>query len=278
MSFTELMRGRTGALAPAGRGLAAPRWAAMAALFLLSPILALAAVRHENFEKTVPAAGIQTIRVQNVNGDVAVVAGSGDTIRIEAEKTARGGDADEILRDLEIRVRTVGDKLEIETVNPKKKKLFGFIDLGSSNCCSVRYAIQVPLNRGLAIETVNGAIDVASVEGKIHVETVNGSIALSGVRGEVVATTVNGSVSVVRVDGLAATKVETVNGNVEVAIDKASSSFAYEFETVNGRIESDFPLSVGGKYGPKNAHGQVGAGGVSIAAESVNGSIRLRSR
>jgi DUF4097 and DUF4098 domain-containing protein YvlB len=70
--------------------------------------------------------------------------------------------------------------------------------------------------------------------------------------------------------------VETVNGSVDVAFDRASS-IRYDLETVNGRIEGDFALAVEGKYGPKEARGTYNGGAESLRCETVNGSIRLKT-
>jgi hypothetical protein len=255
-----------------GRG----RTVLAALAFLLVPVFARGA-SQEVFEQNVPAAGIRTVYVGNVNGDVVVSAGPGDSVQIHAEKSARGGRADEWLKKLEIKVKTEGGRLSIETIHPKRKKLLGLFEVENSSCCTVRYAIRVPADRGVEVETVNGSIDISSLGASIRAETVNGSIALSGVRGQVDASTVNGSVAVTRVGGNAPVRLETVNGNVEIALER-SAGFSYELETVNGRIESDFPLSVEGKFGPKSARGTVGSGETQLAAESVNGSIRLRGK
>src|SRR5437899_929890 len=44
----------------------------------------------------------------------------------------------------------------------------------------------------------------------------------------------------------------------------------------NGDIETDFPLMVTGRLGPRSLHGTIGSGGRRLALETVNGSIRLR--
>ena len=46
--------------------------------------------------------------------------------------------------------------------------------------------------------------------------------------------------------------------------------------TVNGSIESDFPITVSGRMNPRELHGQIGQGGRSLDVETVNGSIRVR--
>jgi DUF4097 and DUF4098 domain-containing protein YvlB len=91
------------------------------------------------------------------------------------------------------------------------------------------------------------------------------------------ATTVNGSVRLAFKGPLRKSRVETVNGSIDVAFAKASSVH-YNLETVNGGIEGeDMDLSVEGKYGPKEARGKYNGGSESLHCATVNGTIRLRT-
>ena len=46
-------------------------------------------------------------------------------------------------------------------------------------------------------------------------------------------------------------------------------------ETVHGSITSDFPVTLRGKFGPKEISGKIGKGGHELRLATVNGSIRL---
>jgi DUF4097 and DUF4098 domain-containing protein YvlB len=45
--------------------------------------------------------------------------------------------------------------------------------------------------------------------------------------------------------------------------------------TVNGGIESEFPLTVQGKFGPRSITGTIGKGGRRLELNTVNGGITL---
>ena len=48
--------------------------------------------------------------------------------------------------------------------------------------------------------------------------------------------------------------------------------------TVDGEIESDFPVTVQGRWGPQTLHGDIGTGrGPSLELSSVDGAIHLLS-
>jgi DUF4097 and DUF4098 domain-containing protein YvlB len=66
-----------------------------------------------------------------------------------------------------------------------------------------------------------------------------------------------------------------VNGGITIYLPSDFSA-EVEAQTVNGDIETDFPLTVSGRFGMRRIRGTIGAGGRRIELETVNGSIRLR--
>lgn len=254
------------------------RRAAMALLALASLLIALPAFggSEEVFEKAFSMDGVSRVSVENVNGRVEAVAWERPYLRVKAVKTARGGSPEEILKQTEIRIRKVGDRIEVVTVNPQRRRLFGFLDWGN-RLATVDYEIHVPASADVKVETTNGRVQANGFARGLSAEAVNGSIELWDIECPVKATTVNGSLRLGFKGSLRRTHLETVNGNVEVSFDK-SSSVRYELETVNGRIEGDFALSVEGKFGPKEARGSYNGGGENLRVETVNGSIRLKAQ
>jgi carbonic anhydrase len=71
-------------------------------------------------------------------------------------------------------------------------------------------------------------------------------------------------------------RVETVNGSIDVAFDR-SPSIRYDLETVDGHHEGDFDMPVEGKFGPKEARGSYNGGAETLHCETVNGTIRLKT-
>jgi DUF4097 and DUF4098 domain-containing protein YvlB len=244
----------------------------LASLFLVA---ATAAAGEQVFEKAYSMEGVSRVSVENVNGKIEAFAWDRPYLRVRAVKTAHGGRSDETLRLTEIRVRKSGDEIQLETVNPRRRRLFGFLDFGWRNA-HVDYEIHMPALAQARLETCNGRVIATGLGNSIACDAVNGSIELRDVFGPVRATTVNGSVRIVFRGPLKESRVETVNGSVDVAFDRASS-IRYTLETVNGRIEGDFDLAVEGKYGPKEARGSYNGGAESLRCETVNGSIRLKT-
>jgi Putative adhesin len=249
--------------------------AAIALAVLLASLPAKAG-NDEVFEKAFSMEGVSKVSVENVNGRVEAIAWDRPYLRVKAMKTARSGNAEETLRQTEIRIRKVGDRIEIVTINPQRRRLFGFLDWGN-RLATVDYELHIPAATEVRVETCNGRVEAVGFGKGLSAEAVNGSIELKDIECPVRATTVNGSLRVAFKGNLKKSSLETVNGNVDVAFDK-KSSVRYELETVNGRIEGDFDLSVEGKFGPKEARGSYNGGGENLRIETVNGSIRLKTQ
>lgn len=246
------------------------------AVLLLLPAGVVAAGQDEVFEKAFSMEGVSRISVQNVNGRIEAIAWDRPYLKIRAVKTATGSRAEETLRLTEIRVRKVGDEIRLETVNPRRHHLFGFLDFGSRNA-RVDYDLRFPAATAARLETTNGQVQASGFDSPLSCDVVNGSIELTGVGGPVRANTVNGGLRIAFRGPLKKSELETVNGSVEVAFDR-SSSVRYDLQTVNGRIEGDIDLAVEGRHGPKEARGSYNGGNESLHCETINGSIRLKTR
>ena len=221
--------------------------------------------------------GVTKIQVQNVNGHIEATAWERPYFKLRAVKRAEGGRAEETLKLTEIRVQKVGDAIRVETVNPKRRRLFGFLDFGGPNA-HVDYMLRIPAKAEVRFETCNGKVAATGFVGNLAGDAVNGSIELSDQEGPASATTVNGNVRVSFKGPLKKSRIETVNGSIDVAFEK-SSSVRYDLATVNGHIEGDdVGLAVEGKFGPKEARGSWNGGAEPLHCETVNGTIRLRAR
>ena len=243
--------------------------AVLIALALAAPLRA-GDSNQEVFEKAYSMEGVVKISVENVNGNIAATAWDKPYFKLRATKHVEGGHADEILRLTEIRVEKVGNEIKVETVNPKRRRLFG------SSGAHVDYELQIPAKTDVRFETSNGKLVANGFAGTISGDAVNGSIELAGIAGPTNANTVNGNVRLAFAGPLHKTRIETVNGSIDVAFDK-SSSVRYELETVNGHIEGSFDMPVEGKFGPKEARGSLNGGTEPLHCETVNGTIRLKT-
>jgi hypothetical protein len=249
--------------------------AALTALVLTTvPATLRASETEERFEKNLDLEGVQKVSVQNVNGSIHVEAWDKPTLSIVAVKKAKGGSAADTLRETEIRIRKSGTTLDIETILPKHSGWSFFFWWGRSPA-DVSYELKLPPAIPVQAETVNGKILAERRAGPLVLNTVNGSIRVSGQEGPVHANTVNGSLEVSFTGPARKSDLETVNGSVTVTAAR-ESSIRYNLQTINGRIRSEFSdLKVEGKWGPKEARGDLNGGREPISVETVNGEVRL---
>ena len=144
---------------------------------------------------------------------------------------------------------------------------------------SVSYEVWVPNSANVKMDANNGSIGVDGVHGVIRFHTQNGSVRLTDVGGEVDGNTTNGSVTL----ELAGTgwngsglHVATTNGSVKLSLPENFSA-RVEASTVNGRVHTDFPITVSGEIN-KNMSFVLGLGGATIEARTTNGSVHISRR
>jgi DUF4097 and DUF4098 domain-containing protein YvlB len=240
------------------------------ALFSMS---ALADVTEtENFSFDVkPGARVS---VENINGDIDVVGDSVKQVKVVAHKKAG---KQEYMDELEIVVDASEDHVRIETRHPDSSG--GWFSWGSDSSGSVSYELLVPMDVDLdSIDTVNGDVNIESVDGEVKAGTVNGTIEVSGANADVDLETVNGSIKAT-FDELGSgqrVKADTVNGKITVYLP-AKASARIVAETVNGSIDADdFGLEVEKGFVGRDLDGEIGGGDARVSLDAVNGSIRIK--
>jgi len=204
------------------------------------------------------------------NGSIRVVSWAGDSVRVMAriQANARSDDAAQaLLKD----VRIVADG--------KRVYSDGARGWGRNENWSVSYVVYVPHRYDLSLEAHNGSLGVTGVVGKMDLRTENGSVNLTDVGGDVRARTQNGSVNVELEGGKwegTGLDAETENGSVRMGIPAAYAA-QIETGTVNGRMSTDFPITVQGRIG-RHMSLPLNGGGTILRATTTNGSVSLSRR
>jgi DUF4097 and DUF4098 domain-containing protein YvlB len=216
------------------------------------------------------------VSLENVNGDILIVGGSGDQVQLVAHKKAG---KQEYMDELKIIVDADEDYVRIETRHPKSEG--GWFKWGNDSSGSVSYELMVPTGIKLdTISTVNGDVNIEAVSGLVKAETVNGSLEAVGLEGDVNLETVNGSVKA-EFDELGEgqrVSAEAVNGKIVLVIP-ADTSARVNAETVNGSINAeDFGLEPEKGFVGRDLSGDIGGGDARISLDTVNGSIRISKR
>lgn len=141
----------------------------------------------------------------------------------------------------------------------------------------VSYEVFVPRRADLSIETHNGGIAIADVNGRIDFTAVNGGVVLKRVGGAVRGSTTNGGLVIEltgdRWDG-DSLDVSTTNGGVIMSVPENYSA-NLQTGTVNGGVTVDFPITVQGRINKQIAL-NLGSGGATVKAMTTNGGVHLK--
>jgi DUF4097 and DUF4098 domain-containing protein YvlB len=142
---------------------------------------------------------------------------------------------------------------------------------------SVSYEVFVPRRADLSIETQNGGIAIADVNGRIDFTALNGGVVLKRVGGAVRGSTTNGGLVIEltgdRWDG-DSMDVSTTNGGVIMSVPENYSA-NLQTGTVNGSVSVDFPVTVQGRLNKQIAL-NLGSGGATVKAMTTNGGVHLK--
>jgi putative adhesin len=226
------------------------------------------------------AAG-KRLEVKGVNGDVRAVLGSGAEAVVNARKHARRSDPDEV----EIKVVESDEGITICAVypTPPRARHENICEPGDrwhsstdNNDVTVDFEVQVPAGVEFNGQTVNGEMSAEGLKGDVRASSVNGSVKVS-TTGLAEASTVNGSVyaQMGRADWTNDLEFSTVNGGITLILPGKLDTDV-RAATVNGDIETDWPLTITGRFSNRRIRGTIGAGGRGLMLSTVNGEIRLR--
>jgi len=250
--------------------------AALASLAGATPAMAQ---KEQQFSWHGRIASGQTVEVRGINGSIDASPATGSEVEVVAVKRGRRDDPSQVKIDV---VPHAGG-VTICAVYPSRSGRptndcqpgGGHSDI-RDNDVSVEFTVRVPAGVAFLGRNVNGGIGVKGLTGNVDAQTVNGGIEIA-TRGIARAKTVNGSIDVVMgsTDWTGDLEFESVNGAVQVTLP-ANASAHVTASTVNGGLNSDFPLMVQGRLNPRHIEGTIGQGGRELRLQTVNGSIELR--
>ena len=260
--------------------------AALAALVLaLAPAVLGAQGRQSEraftLNERVPAG--QWIRVRNVIGEVHVRPASGDRVEIVGTKSWRRGDP-KLVR-IETQKAPDGSILvcafwtENATCTTDGYRSRGDGGRHRNNDVSVDFEVRLPKGVNVGAWSVNGEVSVEGATGEVDAGSVNGSVDATSSGGPVQARSVNGTVHarMGRLGGTEDLDFSTVNGNV-IAEFEQDIDAQIELSTVNGRFQTDWPVTITGRVDPRHLRATIGKGGRKIRLATVNGNVELRKR
>ena len=249
--------------------------AALAAVLAAAPALAA-----DDFHWQGRLAQGRTLEIKGVSGAIVAEGTSAGVAEVTAQKRAKKSDPTQV----KIEVVEHAGGVTICAVYPGRG--------GAANACApgegghmstrdndvqVEFRVKVPASVRFVGRTVNGGITATGIQADAELVTVNGGVLVESA-GTARAHTVNGGITarLGRADWTGTLKLNTVNGAVDVTLP-AGANAEVEARTVNGGIETDFPLAVTGRDGgQRRLHGTIGSGGRQLEIDTVNGAIALR--
>jgi Putative adhesin len=233
-----------------------------------------------HFTKDVGPGG--QVEVENINGRIDVTRATGRTAEVTVTKTVKRGDGSTVKAIME----ETSNGLHVCTVylnrDPNRRTCSGDNNNDSRHGDHVEvdmhYAVRVPAGVRLVVANVNGDVSVTGADVESKIETVNGDVNFDGI-GASSLETVNGKIvgTFSRAAWEGSLHISTVNGSVDLTFP-ADLSADVRGETVNGGIQSVFPITIEKGWGPKSFEGRIGNGGRRLNIETVNGGITLRKR
>ena len=255
-----------------------PAWILAVGLVTLGS--AAAQDQGRQFHWTGKLAADQVVEIKNINGSIDANGIAGDQIEVTAEKI--GPKADQV----KIEVVPSSEGVTICAMYPSST--FG----GSMGPCEpgdhwhnnnvhtddtrVNFTVHLPRNLRFSATSVNGGIQGEDLGRAVRANSVNGSVRVS-TDSWAEARSVNGTVRV-RMGNAGwngTLKLETVNGAVELEMpDDLNADI--KFSSVNGRIDSAFPVTISGGFVGHTAKGTIGSGGRELVVSTVNGAISLK--
>ena len=220
------------------------------------------------------------VRIQNLNGGVDVSASADGQTHVLGEKRWTRGDPSRVHFVVE---KDGGNVTICALWNPDETRCSqrSGHDHGDhhdrNGDVSVHFTVSLPAGVKVDAATVNGGVGVRDVRSEVRANTVNGAVSVQSASGPVNASTINGSLRV-RVDALQNAgdmRLSTVNGSAVLEVP-ASLDADVEMGTTNGRIETDFPMTVTGRIDPRHLRTTLGKGGRRLELETTNGDVELR--
>ena len=250
----------------------------MTSVAALALVLAIpAAGAEQEFDWSGAVATGKAVEVKGVNGGIEATGTSGGKVVLHAVKKGKKSDPAEVKIEVVEHAGGVticavypstGEPNECTPGEGGRMKV-------KKNDVSVSFEVEVPAGVHFIGRTVNGGISASGIQARAEAHTVNGGIKVEAA-GLTTAETVNGGIkaTVGETGWSDPVKLKTVNGGINVSLP-GDAAANVEAATVNGDIETDFPLTVKGKFGRRRIEGSIGGGGPLLEMETVNGGIKL---
>jgi DUF4097 and DUF4098 domain-containing protein YvlB len=222
---------------------------------------------HSEFHQSYALEAHGRVVLENINGDVHIIAWDKNVVRVDAVKRAH---SQERLDDASVVVDKSRGMIAIRTQYEGRD--------GTDDAAAVDYTVKVPRTARLdQVKLVNGTLEITGLEGEVRASAVNGAIRTRGLHGDVSLSTVSGRVEAIfdEVGAARSISMNSVNGSIELLLPMDARA-CLQADTVSGGISSDFGTPrERGRFPGRHWNAALGGGGARIRVSNVNGPISL---
>ena len=201
----------------------------MKRLFMIL-ILCVPMIFAETIEREFTVDQNPQISVKNVAGNITLVPGDDNVIRVTAKRTEE---------DIEVFFEQVGNQVEVYVKHPKRDRSERKSWFDHRND-EVVFTIEFPRQGTVYLKSVSGDIDVSGTDGELTLKSVSGDLEIKNVIStDLSATSVSGDVRMKNLDmsdGDALLK--SVSGDI-VLVHSPDSSFLLKASSVSGDMENN---------------------------------------
>ena len=224
-----------------------------------------------------------TVILRNVQGPVNVVPSSDGQVRIRATKTSVESPLNSV--DIELHKHDRG----VTVCSVYRDGLAGQVNrcgadgsgrlVANNNDVQVAYELEIPAGPLLLGQTATGNMTTQNLNNYVDFTSTSGAISIR-TQQPAFAHSVSGALDITmnpsNLDqyGIDTLEFVTTSGSVRIRVP-AMSQLNFSGSSTAGRVETDFGLS---GEGTRHVNGQINGGGISLIAETVAGSIELRSQ
>lgn len=240
-----------------------------------------------NVERFFNASEIDDIYVSTVSTDVEMIPAELQEVRIHfyGTLTLKNRPVPELITEVN------NGRLKIQIKH--KKQFFTGFNFGS---IKLNLDIYVPENYSdnMGFNTVSGDVDITKFNlDRVDYNSVSGDLDISGLNtnetnvnttsGKMTADKFSGKLDYYSVSGNMDVeynifnndiRTNTTSGNVKIRLPE-NSKFSLEFDSVSGKINCEFPLTISGTQKKHSISGKVGESNNEIEIDSVSGDARI---
>jgi DUF4097 and DUF4098 domain-containing protein YvlB len=222
---------------------------------------------QEEFHQTYALDAQGRVALENMNGDVRIVAWDRNEVRVDAVTRA---DSHERLDGAGVVVDATPCSVTIHARHPEQDD--------SEHPASVDFTVMVPRGAHLDhVKLMNGMLEIAGMKGAVRASSVNGTIRTRNLSGDVHLATVSGRLEAAfeNLDASKSIYMNSVNGPIEVLLP-LNARADLRADTVSGDISNDCALPrERGRVAGRHLRAAIKGGGTHIRVSNVNGPISL---